>query len=343
MGPLPSKDAAAAFGALCASVAVPPQPVRATAATVRDAVVARRVCQVRRRCLMCCSLFIGAGARWVVRVVWCMRNCGGWPVGGTGECRLPPVVGWFCGASWWVAWGPGGAGLGDVELGGAVEPRSMSRCGMIFGPRSRERSSFFTAIRPTPRAAPDGAQRRVHVQGGGGVVEAQHRDVSGTRSPRRCSSLMTAAPISPLSANIAVRPGRAREARRRGAAFQEEAAGGGRRGAVRLGHCRRYPLFCAWRQRSTRDRRSRRPMRRAERQQMSRAVGSVLVVDRHAGKARLSRIATDMMGTSGPRVPGLRGDRRRDEDDARRAVGAQRPQVAAMKADLAPVRPSITA
>src|SRR6478735_1975182 len=56
MGPLPSKDAAAAFGALFASVDVPPQPVRATAATVRDAVVARRVCQVRRRCLMCCSL-----------------------------------------------------------------------------------------------------------------------------------------------------------------------------------------------------------------------------------------------------------------------------------------------
>src|SRR6476620_6709793 len=56
MGPLPSKDAAVAFGVLFASVVPPPRPARATAATVRDAVVARRVCQVRRRCLMCCSL-----------------------------------------------------------------------------------------------------------------------------------------------------------------------------------------------------------------------------------------------------------------------------------------------
>src|SRR6478609_6831400 len=48
--------AAVAFGVLFASVVPPPQPARATAATVRDAVVARRVCQLRRRCLMCCSL-----------------------------------------------------------------------------------------------------------------------------------------------------------------------------------------------------------------------------------------------------------------------------------------------
>ena len=140
---------------------------------------------------------------------------------------------------WWVGWVGSGCWRGSVGWRGAVEPRSISWCGMIFGPRSRERSSFLTAIRPISSSG------CAMVLSGGCTCRAvevlskpRTETSSGTRRPRCCSSLTTAAPISSLMAKMAVRPGFLLQqvVQAGGAAFVEEAAGGGDRGAVGFGH-----------------------------------------------------------------------------------------------------------
>jgi hypothetical protein len=133
----------------------------------------------------------------------------------------------------------------DEELTGHLgyerhdaEPRSISRCGMIFGPRSRERSGFFTAIRPMSSSG-----CAMVLSGGFTCSEVDvlskptTETSSGTRSPRHCSSLTTAAPISSLIAKIAVRTGSCCSSSSTPAApFVEEAAGGGDGRAFSLGH-----------------------------------------------------------------------------------------------------------